>query len=402
MNKPPLFENRSADSMTYQAVVTSLEGLIQQIACCYLRWGYWFYVTGHIRPGKDPRAVDSKLIEKYGIGVSESTRLRRKRAGLANLQYLRHDRLFVLMATKGEHRFREEEGDRVRDIRRVPIRYAGYSISYRRGGRKRDGTPDDGWHAHVELDRRQYLDLRDHFADVATRRSAGQLALAFYHLEVEPYAPVRRQLLKIRRLVNRLRKKAGMGEVPIEAIPMKRRIVRPFEGPRLPIDCPTTAPRTPVRGRRRRRPSTPESPADRRRRTPEDRRGRVGDEIRRQPDRRRGRPGGGDGERRDREAPGGDQGHPPPQRTADSEEAEIVEPEPGPGAQLPQPAEPGGAFEPDEAHVEKDQGRPAGGGDGQRILHGGTILPPRSAAGRGATRKSSPRKTVPPGDRRRG
>lgn len=216
--------------MAYKAVATSVEGFVQQIACCYLRWGYWFYVTGHIRRGKDPTAIDGKLIKKYGIDVSESTRLRRKRSGLANLQYLRHDRLFVILATNGEHRFREEEGNLVRDIRHTPIRYAGYSISYRRGGRKRDGTPDDGWHAHVEIDRRQYLELRDHFADIAIRRSAEQLTLAFYYLEFEPYAPVRRQLLKLRKMVNRLRRSAGMSDVPIEAIPMKRRIVRPFDG----------------------------------------------------------------------------------------------------------------------------------------------------------------------------
>ena len=71
--------------MAYKAVATSVEGFVQQIACSYLRWGYWFYVTGHIRRGKDPTAVDGKLIEQYGIDVSESTRLRRKRSGLANL-----------------------------------------------------------------------------------------------------------------------------------------------------------------------------------------------------------------------------------------------------------------------------------------------------------------------------
>lgn len=217
--------------MPYRAVATTVQGFVQQIACAYLRHGYWFYVTGHVRSGKDPRAVDAKLIAKYGVDVSESTRLRRKRAGLANLQYLRHDRLFVLLATRGKHPFFEAEANLVRDFRRVPLRYAGYAISYRRGGRKRDGTPDDGWHAHVEIDRRQYLGLRDHFAELAIRRSSEQIALAFYNLDVEPYAPVRRQLLRIHRLVNGLRKAAGLGRVPVEAIPMKRRIVRPFREP---------------------------------------------------------------------------------------------------------------------------------------------------------------------------
>lgn len=42
--------------------------------------------------------MDAKLIEKYGIAVSESTRGRRKRLGKANLQYLRHDHFFIILA----------------------------------------------------------------------------------------------------------------------------------------------------------------------------------------------------------------------------------------------------------------------------------------------------------------
>ena len=91
--------------MQYRAEATSLEGFVQQIACCYLRHGYWFYVTGHIPTAKDARVIDQRLIEKYGIGVSESTRARRKRLGQANLQYLRLGRTFVILATKGQHKF---------------------------------------------------------------------------------------------------------------------------------------------------------------------------------------------------------------------------------------------------------------------------------------------------------
>ena len=77
MNKLRFFAVRGR-LMQYRAVATSVEGFVQQIACCYLRHGYWFYVTGRIPAGKDPLAVDEKLIAKYGIAVSESTRARRK------------------------------------------------------------------------------------------------------------------------------------------------------------------------------------------------------------------------------------------------------------------------------------------------------------------------------------
>ena len=132
------------------------------------------------------------------------------------------------MATKGEHRFFQEEAKAIRDIRRVPIRYAGYSISYKPGGRKKDGSRDDKWHSHVAIDRQQYLCLRAWFAARAHRDSAKKLALAFYQLPIAPYAPVRRQLLMLLREVNRVRKTSGKKKLPSEILPLRRRVVRPF------------------------------------------------------------------------------------------------------------------------------------------------------------------------------
>ena len=72
--------------MQYRSEVVSVAGFVQQIACSYLRHGYLFYVTGRIPAGKDAKIIDRKLIEKYGIEVSESTRARRKQLGLANIE----------------------------------------------------------------------------------------------------------------------------------------------------------------------------------------------------------------------------------------------------------------------------------------------------------------------------
>lgn len=214
--------------MRYRAEATSLEGFVQQIACCYLRHGYLFYVTGHIPAHKDAAIIDRKLIEKYGIDVSESTRARRKQLGRANLQYIRFGRLFAILATKGEHEFFTVESGSIHDIRHTPLKIGGYSISYRRGGRKRSGEKDHTWHAHVESDRRHYLELKARLLDLATHRSAENLALEFYRIPYEPYAPVRRQLLNIWRAVNLARRAAGFSRIPVEVIPLRRRIVRPF------------------------------------------------------------------------------------------------------------------------------------------------------------------------------
>ncbi len=214
--------------MPYRAEATSLEGFVQQIACCFLRHGYWFYVTGHVPDHKDARSIDRKLITKYGIGVSESTRARRKRLGQSNLQYLRHERLFVILATKGQHEFFDAESKSIHDIRHVPLKHGGYSISYRQGGRTRSGAPDAKWHAHVEIERGRYLELKSWLLDMASHRSVERLAMDFYRLPFEPYAPVRRQMLNLLRAVNRVRRQAGYRPVPVEVLPLRRRIVRPF------------------------------------------------------------------------------------------------------------------------------------------------------------------------------
>ena len=199
------------------------------MACNYLPHGYWFYVSGWIPDGKDPPQVDAKLIDKYGIDLSRAARSRRKQLGYANLQYLRHGRFFVLLATHGKHSFFEEEAASVRDFRRVPLKFAGYSISCRRGARTVDGKPDGRLHSHVEIDREWYKVLQAWFLDTAARRSAEEVALDFYRCPFEPYAPVRRQLLRLLRYVNAARKRAGQSELPYAVLPMRRRIVRPFE-----------------------------------------------------------------------------------------------------------------------------------------------------------------------------
>ena len=160
--------------------------------------GYWFYVHGWMPLlNKDSEAVDRKLIEKYGIDVSKWERARRKKAGLANLHYLRHGRHFVLIATHGRHPFFEEEAVNVRDIRRVPFKLGGYSVSYRNG------------HASVRIDQESYKRLKAYLTDLATRRWAEHMTDEFRMLHFEPYAPIRRQRLKVLRAVKRVRRQAG-------------------------------------------------------------------------------------------------------------------------------------------------------------------------------------------------
>jgi len=196
---------------------TTLGGFVQQVAVCYIGRGYFFYVTGLIPRRKDPKDVDRKFIERYGLRLSKWARARRRRAGTAGIQYIRLGRFFALLATEGKHRFFEDEAANLRDARRVSLKVGGYSISHR-GGRP-----------HVRIRQEEYLNLKAYLLELAPRHSAAQMADEFSKIAFEPYAPVRQQLFTILRAVNRARKAAGLEPVPWTCIRLKRRIYRPFE-----------------------------------------------------------------------------------------------------------------------------------------------------------------------------
>jgi hypothetical protein len=205
----------------YRCEATTVGGFVQQLAVAYVQHGYWFYVTGEIPARKCPLVVDAKLLNRYEISISKWARARRKRSGGANVQYIRYGRFFVLIGTRGEHRFFEDE-PKFRDIRREPLSFAGYSISYKLGA-------DRKWHASVRIHPSAYLTLKAYFLDLATHRSVEKLTAEFQRIPFEPYAPVRRQFLNILRAVNRKRKQAGFEPVPVEALRLRRGVVAPFD-----------------------------------------------------------------------------------------------------------------------------------------------------------------------------
>lgn len=219
--------------MEYLCETTSLEGFVQLLACNFLPHGYWFYVTGWIPAGKAPQPIDAKLIAKYEVDLSRAARSRRKQLGHANLRYLRLGRFFVLIATHGKHRFFEEEGKSIRDIRRVPLKIAGYSISFRPGNSGTEDKTAAGGHSHVVIGRERFKELEAWFSELALRQSASRLSYEFYRFPYEPYAPIRRQMLRLLRTVNEIRKRNGRPVLPHAVLPLRRRIVRPFE-PRKP------------------------------------------------------------------------------------------------------------------------------------------------------------------------
>lgn len=266
----------------YACDATSMEGLIQQVALSYLRHGYLWYVTGMVPARKSPDEVDRNIVAKYDIRKDWRFIAHNKSRGLANLQYIRHGRFYIILATKGFHEFKEREAKRIRDARKCPIlipRFAptiddgisrksrrksqmfdGYAVSYRRGGflkktqeekaeyraameewkrhtqagkklpRPAKGTPDPKWHSCVEIEQQTRLRLRAYFLDIATRRSAENLAYEFANTGFVPYQPAKRQLVRIIKDVNMARSVAGCADqIPYRVVlGLKRKQVSPF------------------------------------------------------------------------------------------------------------------------------------------------------------------------------
>ncbi|MFO0979103.1 MAG: hypothetical protein U0996_22020 [Planctomycetaceae bacterium] len=231
--------------MTYRYEAQSPEAVVQLIAASYLRHGFYWYVTGSIPNGKDPGKIDRKLIAKYGIEVSEWQRRSRKQRGVANAHYLRYQRWFILMVSEGHHALKQPsakggEGEHLRDCRRNPIRFHGYSISYRRAGVTPAGVALPKWHAHVRLDDYTYQVLKDRFLNLAMHRSAETLASEFARIPFARYAPIRRQLLNILRAVNERRKQQNFEVIPHAALKLRRTPVPVFVQPEQDVQ-PTTS-----------------------------------------------------------------------------------------------------------------------------------------------------------------
>ena len=220
--------------MEYRWETTSMTGFVQQLACNYLPHGYWFYVSGRVPEGKSIAATDQKLMQKYQVAMNRGQRARRKKAGHANLHYLRYERDWLIVATHGTHQFFLEEGEAVKDVRKHPIHFAGYSLTVRRGEflKKELGEAiaetDGKYRVRVQIAREQLRVLKPYLIELSTKRSSEWLSRGLWNLPFEPYAPVRKQLLSILRVVNSRRQGVGQSKISPSALRMKRLIVKPF------------------------------------------------------------------------------------------------------------------------------------------------------------------------------
>lgn len=229
ITSPPkhLMEGRRS----YRCVTASPAGLVRLLAENYIPSGYSFYVSGVIPESKDPRRTDDRLVAKYELAISSSVRCRRRQAGEGAIQYLRLGHSFVLLATEDACRFFRpagEGGESVRDretgaelaicdFRKRGLAVGDYLVRERQG------------HPLVSIAPSEYSKLKDVFLRRALREPAPRIADRIRSLPLEPYAPVREQLLLILAAVNRARKTAGLPLVPRSAVRTKRRRVTAYE-----------------------------------------------------------------------------------------------------------------------------------------------------------------------------
>lgn len=218
--------------MRYQYEVKSIRAFVQRVACEVANRGYVFYVTGHIPAGRAPETTDQKLLEAYGLSLSKFQRYRRKSRGIASVQYVRHRRFFVMLATPGQNLWFEREqwprelrlkrGSRIKDLRVEPLRYAGYQIGLRRSS----NTGRD--HVSVRIQKDEFFGLKAYFLDIASKRSVENLRWEYANLPFEPYRGVKKQYGEIARAVNAKRKTQGLAPVPLSSLPARRKVVPTF------------------------------------------------------------------------------------------------------------------------------------------------------------------------------
>jgi hypothetical protein len=216
--------------------VGSIDGMVA-ILVNLISKGYRYYFTGTVEDERNWFVRDCRMLEYYEADLPKWTRERRRRRGLANFRYLRFESWFIVLSTEGKaERFWQEDRKRVRDVRNTPIRFKGYSISYRHGGwkdRKLWADPrvrerDMKWHVRVQLDAETYEGLKAYFLNIATSRQADFVAREFMELSYQPYRPIREQVLATLRAVNRQRQLAGYQRIPFSVVRYTRRITKVF------------------------------------------------------------------------------------------------------------------------------------------------------------------------------
>jgi len=214
--------------MAYQYKARNQTAFLQQLVR-YVQAGYRFYIFG--ATGRKPaESVDERLLTKFDIRKSPQQRSRAKARGEANLQYIRLEDFWVILATKGKHPFfdvhRTKEGRaEYKDLRKTALRVGPYAISSKLDGawnKESSNSKLNRYRVRVTLTRAEYKELVAFFEGKACHWSAERLEAEFAKVGqlYLPYSPVKNQLVQLVRRTNKKRKEAGYKRIPYSALNM--------------------------------------------------------------------------------------------------------------------------------------------------------------------------------------
>ena len=116
----------------------------------------------------------------------------------------------MILATHGEHRFFSEEAKDIRDIRRWPFYFGGYSVSYREGR--------SGGHVSVKIEKERLSQLQEYFFYAASRASVEDLVFELRSFSFPSFAQVRTQVFYLVQEINAFRRLAGLERIPADTV----------------------------------------------------------------------------------------------------------------------------------------------------------------------------------------
>ena len=188
---------------TYPKYVAPTLGKFLHKVYLYMRYGYLHYTVIEIPQGKNLVEIDRKIIDCYDVTFCRVSRQRRREKGESNVIYLRYDRLFILMATEGNH---GKFGDIYHlNFTSAPYHFRGYSIGIKRGK------------PHLQISPRRFKVITGQVEAIALHNKAKVVA---YFRRISPFQfeGVTTQKWELMKAVNHRRKAAGLPRLKWEEV----------------------------------------------------------------------------------------------------------------------------------------------------------------------------------------
>ena len=187
--------------------VANLKKLLRQLNL-YINYGYVRYALRTIPEDKDLKIIDEKISKVYAVTYCRTTRARRKKAGKANVIYLRLNRSFILLASEGEE---HEACNKISSTNFLDrsLYFSGYSIGTKNQNVRGRGVLPRAW---IEIAEERYSSIRKQLQGLALHNHQ---KVTDYFCRISPFyfAGINQQKWKLLLETNRTRKRAGLPQI---------------------------------------------------------------------------------------------------------------------------------------------------------------------------------------------